>query len=216
MRKQNSTFRAVFLSEAGGEPVNNDYFAYVELDKYACYVIADGLNEQPDAESARLAIETILLAFQERPSMRKKALRSYLCAGNRALQEAKGKNSLKASVTVLVTDYIKARYGHVGNTRMRLYRNGDIKERTEDMSLGNDMAKKSGQETDVLSRKEQPLYMAGVRERLSPIHIRKNQACGRRYTDIVYEGDMGESGRGGIKGCICGSEGRAAGVCGQY
>ncbi len=155
MRKQNSTFRAVFLSEAGGEPVNNDYFAYVELDKYACYVIADGLNEQPDGESARLAIETILLAFQERPSMRKKALRSYLCAGNRALREAKGKNSLKASVTVLVTDYIKARYGHVGNTRMRLYRNGDIKERTEDMSLGNDMAKKSGQETDVLSRHEE-------------------------------------------------------------
>lgn len=101
MRKQNSTFRAVFLSEAGGEPVNNDYFAYVELDKYACYVIADGLNEQPDAESARLAIETILLAFQERPSMRKKALRSYLCAGNRALREAKGKNSLYTHISIM-------------------------------------------------------------------------------------------------------------------
>lgn len=155
MRKQNSTFRTVFLSEAGGEPVNNDYFAYVELDKYACYVIADGLNEQPDAESARLAIETILLAFQDHPSIGKKALKSYLRAGDRALRKADGKNSLKASVTVLVSDYVKIRYGYAGNTRMRLYRDGNIKERTEDMSLGNDMAKEKKQTSDILSRHEE-------------------------------------------------------------
>ncbi len=155
MRKQNSTFRTVFLSEAGGEPVNNDYFAYVELDKYACYVIADGLNEQPDAESARLAIETILLAFQDHPSIGKKALKSYLRAGDRALRKADGKNSLKASVTVLVSDYVKIRYGYAGNTRMRLYRDGNIKERTEDMSLGNDMAKEKRQTSDILSRHEE-------------------------------------------------------------
>ena len=155
MRKQNSTYRTVFLSEAGGEPVNNDYFAYVELDKYACYVIADGLNEQPDAESARLAIETILLAFQEHPSTGKRALRSYLLAGNRALCKADGKNSLKASVTVLVTDYAKMRYGYAGNTRLRLYRDGNVKERTQDMSLGNDMARKRKQPADILSRHEE-------------------------------------------------------------
>ena len=155
MRKQNSTFRTVFLSEAGGEPVNNDYFAYVELDNYACYVIADGLNEQPDAESARLAIETILLAFQERPSIGKKALKSYLRAGNRALQKADGKTSLKASVTVLVSNYAKVRYGHVGNTRLRLYRDGIVKVQTEDMSLGNDMAREKKQPADILSRHEE-------------------------------------------------------------
>lgn len=155
MRKQNSTYRTVFLSEAGGEPVNNDYFAYVELDKYACYVIADGLNEQPDAESARLAIETILLAFQEHPSTGKRALRSYLLAGNRALCKADGKNSLKASVTVLVTDYAKMRYGYAGNTRLRLYRDGNVKERTQDMSLGNDMARERKQPADILSRHEE-------------------------------------------------------------
>ena len=155
MRKQNSTFQTVFLSEAGGEPVNNDYFAYVELDKYACYVIADGLNEQPDAESARLAIETILLAFQERPSISKNALRSYLRAGNDALRKADAKNSLKASVTVLVSDYAKVRYGYAGNTRLRLYREGIVKEKTEDMSLGNDMAKAKKQTGDVLARHEE-------------------------------------------------------------
>lgn len=42
MRKQNSTYRTVFLSEAGGEPVNNDYFAYVEL---VCVLGDDGFLE---------------------------------------------------------------------------------------------------------------------------------------------------------------------------
>ena len=38
MRKQNSTFKTAFLSEAGSKLENNDYFAYVELDRYACYL----------------------------------------------------------------------------------------------------------------------------------------------------------------------------------
>ena len=58
MRKQNSTFKTAFISEAGSGLENNDYFAFVELEKYACYVIADGLNDLPDAESARLATQT--------------------------------------------------------------------------------------------------------------------------------------------------------------
>ncbi len=45
MRKQNSKFLTAFISEAGSELENNDYFAFVELDKYACYVIGDGLND---------------------------------------------------------------------------------------------------------------------------------------------------------------------------
>lgn len=155
MRKQNSTFQTVFLSEAGNELENNDYFAYVELDRYACYVIADGLNEQPDVESARLAIETILLAFQEHPSIRKRAVMSYLKAGNRALQKADGRNRLKASVTVVVSDYTKIRYGYVGNTRLRLYREGNVCEQSTDMSLGSDITRAKKMAEDALARHEE-------------------------------------------------------------
>ncbi len=111
MRKQNSTFKTAFISEAGSGLENNDYFAFVELEKYACYVIADGLNDLPDAESARLATQTIILAFEERPSIKKRAILSYLEAADKALAKADSKEKLKASVTVVVTDYAKARYG---------------------------------------------------------------------------------------------------------
>ena len=155
MRKQNSTFKTAFLSEAGSGLENHDYFAFVELEEYACYVLADGLNDLPDAESARLATQTIILAFQEHPSIKKRVILSYLKKANRTLAEANSREHLKASVTVLVTNYEKARYAYAGNTRLRLYRDGLVKEETTDMSLGTDLVKKDRLPDDVLSRHEQ-------------------------------------------------------------
>ncbi len=155
MRKQNSTFKTAFISEAGSELENNDYFAFVELEKYACYVIADGLNDQQDPESARLATQSVILAFQESPSMKKGAVSSYLKAANQALAEADSRKRLKASITVIVTDYSKARYVYAGNTRLRFYRDGGMKEQTEDMSLGRDMGKEKKLPEDVLSKHEE-------------------------------------------------------------
>lgn len=42
MRKQNSEFLTAFTSEASRKIKNTDFFGFVELDKFACYVIADG------------------------------------------------------------------------------------------------------------------------------------------------------------------------------
>lgn len=155
LRKQNSKFKTAFISEAGSGLENNDYFAFVELDQFACYVIADGLNDLPDAESARLAVQSIILAFQERPSMRKRAVLSYLEAANRALAEADSREKLKASVTVVVTDYANVRYGYAGNTRLRFYRDGAVKEQTKDMSLSAQIIKEMDMPEDALSRHEQ-------------------------------------------------------------
>ncbi len=155
MRKQNSTFKAAFISESGSELANNDYFAFVELEKYACYVIADGLNDLPDAKSAKLAIETALLEFQEHPSMKKRALLSYIQAANRALSDADSRERLKASVTVVVTDYVKMRYAYAGNTRFRLYRSGNVKEQSRDMSLGSDIVREHSLPEDILSKHEE-------------------------------------------------------------
>lgn len=155
MRKQNSTFQSAFISEAGSELENNDYFAFVELEDYACYVVADGLNDLPDAQSARIAIETVLLAFQEHPSLKKSALLSYIKAADQELCKADSKERLKASVMVVVTDYEKLRYAYAGNTRLRLYRDGRVKEQSNDMSLGSDIGREEKLPEDVLSRHEE-------------------------------------------------------------
>lgn len=54
MRKLNSKFKTSFISEEGTFLQNKDYFAFAELDNYACYVVADGIDEDKELESAKL------------------------------------------------------------------------------------------------------------------------------------------------------------------
>ncbi len=200
MRKQNSTFQSAFISEAGSELQNNDYFAFVELEEYACYVVADGLNDLPDTESAKLAIETVLLSFQEHPSMRKGALLSYIKTANQALCKADRKERLKASVMVVVTNYETFRYVYAGNTRLRLYRNGNKKEQSRDTSLSSDLGKEKNLSEDMLAKHEERnnLYAyAGQGDRFKPVISKKikleNGDILALYTRGIWENlDSGE------------------------
>lgn len=155
MRKQNSTFNTKFISEAGSELKNNDYFGFVELDKYACYVIADGIADLPDAESAKYAIQCVVQAFHEHPAISKRALKSYLNTANKAFLEAPGHIKQKASVTIVVTDYVKMRYAYVGNTRLRLYRGGKRKLESKDMSLSQQLVSQDELQKDLLAQHEE-------------------------------------------------------------
>ena len=155
MRKQNSSFEAKFISEEGSKLKNNDYFGHVELDEFACYVIADGITDLPDAEGARLAIETIIVNFQAAPSISKRSVRRLLKLANRALLGRESYKQLKASVTVVVTNYQKMRYGYAGNTRLRLYRGGMVYKQTKDMSLSQSMVEQEEIPKDEVMRHEE-------------------------------------------------------------
>lgn len=140
MRKYNSSIRTAFISEAGNQLRNNDYFGFVELDKFACYVIADGITGMGGAESAKSAISAAVDAFQREPGISRRKLKGYLRCANRELLQGKSYEKLKASVTVVVSDYVKFRYGQAGNTRLRLYRDGRCVQASRDMSLSQDLA----------------------------------------------------------------------------
>lgn len=141
MRKQNSEFLTAFTSEASKDIKNTDYFGFVELDDFACYVIADGIDDQLEALGAKLAVTAATSAFLEAPSMSRRTIKRCLKAANRALLEAKSKTSLKASIIIVLTNYVKLRYGQAGNIRLRLYRNGFLRHGTTDQSLTMDMVK---------------------------------------------------------------------------
>ena len=155
MRKYNSSFKTAFLSEAGSRLENNDYFGFVELDGYACYVVADGITQMRGSESARTAIEAAINAFQENPGISRRKLKGYLRSVDRELSNAKGYEKLKASVTVVVTDYQKCRYGYAGNTRFRLYRNGKNIRASFDMSMGQDLVREEKISQDRLAEHEE-------------------------------------------------------------
>lgn len=155
MRKQNSNFSAAFVSEAGSQLKNSDYFGFVELDEYACYVIADGITELTGTESARLAIETVILHFQANPSMSGRSMRRLIAAADRALIGYDSYTRQEASLTVILTDYRSFRYGYLGNTRMRMYRGGRVFRQTEDMSLAQEFVEQEKIAKDVLQEHEE-------------------------------------------------------------
>ncbi len=150
IRKQNSDFATAFTSESGGNLKNSDCFAFVELEGFACYIVADGIDDVSGANSAKLCVDAVVTAFTESPSMKKSALKRYMKFAHNALQKAKHKDKLKVSLTILVHNYVKMRYTQAGNIRFRLYRNGFLKFESKDHSLSNNLVEDYKLEKDKL------------------------------------------------------------------
>ena len=135
MRRINSDFQTIHISEEGQKLSNRDYFGFVEMDDFACYVLADSLDDEPAINSARLVVDSIIRDFTEAPTMGKGRLCRYLHNAHAELLRQRAGMHLKVSVVVAVTDYRKLRYCHAGNSRLYLIRNDRILEQTRDHSL---------------------------------------------------------------------------------
>lgn len=139
MRKENSSFKTKFISEPGSYLRNLDYFAFVELEDYACYCIADGIDDDPKRESAKIAVSAVISAFDENPGCSQSLLKKYMNIAHNELHRESAEARLEASIIILVTDYKKAVWASAGNTRLFLIRNGNIKFKTKDTSLSQNM-----------------------------------------------------------------------------
>lgn len=152
MRKLNSKFKTNFISEPGTLLQNKDYFGYVELDDYACYVIADGIDDALEIESAQIAVTSIIRNFTEKPSMNKRHIKKILEDANEDLIMQSREVRLKASLTLIITDYSKIRYAAVGNTRFYLFRTGFLRYKSEDQSLTSILSQEEDIPLDKISK----------------------------------------------------------------
>lgn len=155
MRKENASFETKFISEAGSYLNNADYFAFVELKDYACYVIADGIDTDDMKKSAQQAVTAVIAKFSDMPGMSKAKLKSYMAEAHRTLLEESAEIRLEASILVLVTDYKKVRWAHAGNCRLALLHNGAIIETTKDTSLTQRLADSEEIPLDMVSSHEE-------------------------------------------------------------
>lgn len=140
MRKENSSFKTKFISEAGSYLQNHDFFAFVEMEDCACYCIADGIDEDTKSESAKIAVSAIIEAFHENPHFSKGAIKQYLVIAHEELHRETTNARLEASIVIILTNYKKIIWGHAGNSRLYLVRNENIKYRTVDHSLSQNLA----------------------------------------------------------------------------
>ena len=172
MRRINSEFQTRHLSEEGQKLINRDYFGYVEMDDFACYVMADSLDEEVEGNSAKLIVESLIRSFVEKPAIKKGTLNSYMHQAHRELARERSGMRLKASVVMVVTDYRKVRVCHVGNSRFCLIRNGRCLEQSRDQSLTRNLIEQERLSMDqaAIHEERNNLYSyMGIRDRLEVV-----------------------------------------------
>lgn len=155
MRKENSDFKTAFVSEAGSFIDNRDYFAFVELEDMACYVIANGLDTDREVLSAKMAVSVILENFMAKPSLSRKKIQQDLEAAHEWLKFESRRVRLKASVLVVVTNYTKMVWASCGNARLYHFRGGRLNLRSKDQSLAQLLLEDGRVSEDRLSSHEE-------------------------------------------------------------
>ncbi|SYX81788.1 serine/threonine protein phosphatase [Paenibacillus alvei] len=176
MRKENSDFKTSFVTEAGSFLHNKDYFAYVELDDMACWVIADGLDSDMEVDSAEMVVKSILGRFTEKPTMSSLRLKHYMQEAHEWLRAESKRVRLKASLILVVTDYAKIRWVAAGNARLYHFRGGRLFGRSRDQSLAQSMkdaGEISEEAMEVHEERHNLLQYMGQPERLEPYVSKK-------------------------------------------
>lgn len=130
MRKHNSLFRTDFISEAGMEKWNRTYYGYVELDRYYCLAIAESHDGEREADSAKLAVDTVISLFTQKPSMNRIKIDGYIQRTHEELKQRSVKTQLKASILLIVSDYTRFRYASCGNIMLYWLRDGRLLEKS--------------------------------------------------------------------------------------
>lgn len=119
MRRLNSKLKVDFKSEKGNDPIPKTYAAYTPLDEFICIAVAESYDNDMEENSAQLAVETVLTAFERKPSLRR--IKEYLKEADRQILLHSTRNKLEVSITVIVSDYTRMRYGILGNTKLSIF-----------------------------------------------------------------------------------------------
>lgn len=139
-RKSSSKFITSFISRMGDKNLNSDFFSYIELESYGCWVIADGYDEDNGSELAsQIVAEEVLRLFISNPQFNRRYLKKIINKANKKLEEeqskTRDKKGMNASLAVVLTDYSSLIFGTVGNSRVYILKDDEIKERSQDDSL---------------------------------------------------------------------------------
>jgi len=118
MRRANSSIKVDYFSEKGIDNVDRTCFAYVPLENMVCYAVAESYDCDNEIDSAKLAVESVLTAFERKPSF--KDLRQYIRYAHDQIVANSVKNKLEAAITVVVSDYTRIRYASCGNIKLYL------------------------------------------------------------------------------------------------
>lgn len=130
------------FSRPGQRERNEDACGYVEQDGIVCCVLADGAGGHGGGDVAsRTCVQSVLDTFASRPEASPDMVACMLQDANEAVLRRQESEeplaSMRSTLVVLAFDLARriAVWGHVGDSRLYLFRNGTMHMRTRDHSL---------------------------------------------------------------------------------
>jgi hypothetical protein len=104
MAKKFCDFKRDYFRENG--LLCNSYFNYVELENYACWIMAE-VNSAADRDIMMLLTDKILNNFKERPTVSQRDIRRYLREAIHGVANRKRDEEIRLSLALAVTDYTR-------------------------------------------------------------------------------------------------------------
>lgn len=135
------TLQFAELTDVGGRAANQDALACAQHDDLACFVVSDGAGGHVGGEvAAQLVVGAIRDSFVSELSFSKRALQSYLDQAIRRVAQGRRDTrvaDMSATVAVVLIDQGNrcALWGHLGDTRVYLFRAGALVQVTKDHSV---------------------------------------------------------------------------------
>lgn len=131
-----------FRSRVGGRDRNEDACGYWASDGCGCWVVSDGAGGHGGGDVAsRLVVSTVLGAYAEDPVLAPEKVVALLQEANAAVVTRKADGGatrdMHATIVLLLLDRGSslAVWGHVGDTRVYLFRSGQVLYQTRDHSI---------------------------------------------------------------------------------
>lgn len=158
-RQSFDPFETALLTRAGRRSGNEDRAGFAIVDGCGCWAVADGLGGHPHGEvAAEAAVDGILQAFRAAPRLSPVVLRDCLAAGQTAVQRRQRQDpeldGMRTTAVVLLAEPAQACWGHVGDSRLYLFREGQAIARTLDHSVAQALV--SGGELDESALRHDP------------------------------------------------------------
>jgi serine/threonine protein phosphatase PrpC len=133
------------ISSTGGRAYNEDRCWSLITEQAACFAVADGLGGHGGGDrAAELTIQAIAEQFERAPGASTELLQEMLTQAESYIASVQGDGAewrnMRSTAVVMVTDYYRVHWAHIGDSRLYQFRQGTLAEQTLDHSVPQELA----------------------------------------------------------------------------